>query len=77
MIVIIQYIKTILPLNVDRDVHLNFSFQDSDGYIELVFDEEQRYSFNGWSIIPQSAPSRVCILYSICDTYNIQCITNI
>ena len=77
MIVIMQYMKASLPLNVESDVNLSFTFQDSDGYIELVFDREQRYPFNGWSIIPQSAPLRVCILYSICDTYNIQCITNI
>ena len=72
MIVIIQYIKTSLLHNVYRDVHFSFSFQDSDGYIELVFDEEQRYPFNGWSIIPHSAPLRVCILvYVILITYNV------
>ena len=72
MIVIIQYIKTSLPLNVEKDVHLSFTFQDSDGYIELVFDEEQQYPFNGWSIIPQSAPLGVCILvYVILITYNV------
>ena len=69
--------KASLPLNVEKDIRIVFTFQDCDGYIELVFDEEQQHPFNGWSIIPQSAPSRVCILYSICDTYNIQCITNI
>ena len=53
-------------------MHLNFSFQDSDGYIELVIDGEQRYPFNGWSIIPHLAPLRVCILvYVILITYNV------
>ena len=51
-----------LPLNIDKDVLLFFTFQDSNGYIELVFDEEQKRPYNGWSIIPHSVPSRVCIL---------------
>ena len=73
MIVIIQYIKTSLPLNVAKDVCIYFTFQDSDGYIELVFDGEQQHPFNGWSIIPHSAPLRVCILlvYVILITYNV------
>ena len=59
MIINIQYIKTSLPSNVERDVIFPFSFQDSNGFIELVFDEEQEYPYNGWSIYPHIYPSVV------------------
>ena len=57
-----QYIKRSLPSNVESDVCVTFKFQDSNGYIELLFDEEQERPYNGWSISPHSVPTRVCIL---------------
>ena len=55
--------KTSLPSNVERDITFQFLFQDQDdGYIELVFDKQQQYPYNGWNIIPYMLPSRVCIL---------------
>ena len=59
MIVIIQYIETSLPPNVERDITFQFSFQDSNGFIELVIDEKQEYPFNGWNINPHIHPSVV------------------
>ena len=59
MIINIQYIKTSLPSNVERDIIFQFSFQDSNGFIELVLGEEQEYPFNGWSIHPHTLPSKV------------------
>ena len=62
MILIIQYVITSLPVNVERDMTFQFLFEDSNGFIELVFDEEQEYPYNGWNIRPHTIPSRVCIL---------------
>ena len=59
MIIIIQHIKRSLPYNVEEDITFHFSFQDSNGFIELVFDEEQEYPYNGWSINPHIHPSVV------------------
>ena len=59
MIVIIQYIEWSFSSNVERDITFQFSFQDSNGFIELVFDKEQEYPFNGWSIYPHALPSKV------------------
>ena len=70
MTLIIQYINTCLPPNVEKDTHTSFIFQDSDGYIELVFNEKQKYPFNGWNIVPHVFPSRVCI-FMICMMYNV------
>ena len=62
IIINIQYIESSLPPNVEMDITFQFSFQDSNGFIELVFDEEQEYPFNGWRIICHRIPSIVCIL---------------
>ena len=66
---IIQYINTSFPSNVEKDVHTYFTFQDSDGYIEFVFNEEQKYPFNGWNILPRVVPSRVCTFMVIYTVY--------
>ena len=64
--------KTYFLSNVERDITFEFSFQDSDGFIELVFDEEQECSYNGWDIGPHVYPSMVCTLvYMILITYNV------
>ena len=36
-----------------KDASLSFTFQDSDGYIELDFNEEDT-TYNGWSIYPHN-----------------------
>ena len=36
-----QYIKTSLPHHIEEDKCLCFTFQDSDGNIELVLNEKQ------------------------------------
>ena len=51
------------------DVSFSFTFQDSDGYIELDFNEEDT-PYNGWSIYPHIYPAVVSILYN----GNIMCI---
>ena len=72
MIVIVQYIKRSLPSNVESGAFMTFEFQDSNGYIELLFVEEQNRPYNGWSIIPHSVPSRVCVLlHMILIAFNI------
>lgn len=61
MIVVIQYMETRLPPNVEKDVFTSFTFQDSNGFIELVFNEKQNHPYNGWRIFPHFVPLRVCI----------------
>ena len=38
-----------------------FTFQDNDGYFELMLDEKEKHSFKGWSIRPHKYPIRVGI----------------
>ena len=51
----VQYVKKCLPSDADKDIDLSFTFED-DGYIELVLNEEQERSFNGWNIDPHREP---------------------
>ena len=64
----IKFIKTSLPSNVERDSLLSFAFQDNNGHIELVLNEEQEYPFNGWSFCPHIHPTQVHVYFSV---YNI------
>ena len=64
----IKFIETSLPSNVERDIHLSFTFQDNSGYIELVLNEEQEYPFNGWIFHLHKHPTQVHVHFSV---YNI------
>ena len=57
----LQFLKTSLPPNAEKDVDISFTFKDSDGFIELVLNEEEKHSFTGWSIRPHSSPVLVSI----------------
>ena len=66
-----KFIKTSLPSNVERDIHLSFTFQDNSGYIELVLNEEQEYPFNGWSFHPHIHPTEVHVHFSVYNIINL------
>ena len=53
--------KDFLPHHIEEDKCLCFTFQDSDGNIELILNEKKKYPYNGWSVISHVNPSRVCI----------------
>ena len=40
-----------------------FTFQDNDGYFELMLGAKEKHSLNGWSIDPHRYPIQVGILY--------------
>ena len=63
--------RTSLPSNVEKGVNINFTFEDSNGHIELVLNEEQQYPYNGWSIHPHTDPvcSRIAYNYRLMCTY--------
>ena len=49
-------------IKTERDEMITFSFLDPvDGFIELTMDVPQKYSNNGWMIIPHKEPFRVRI----------------
>ena len=54
----LQYIDTSLP-SAKKDVTVFFKFLKENGYIELVFGEEQERSCEGWSVYPHSYPTKV------------------
>ena len=58
---VLQFLKTSLPPNVEKDVDISFTFKDSDGFIELVLNGEENCSFTGWSIYPHSTPIQVSL----------------
>ena len=45
-----------LPPNVEKGVSLSITFENNDGYIELILNEKQKYPFNGWNIYPNQEP---------------------
>ena len=52
---------------MDKNDPVDFSFVDENGYIELIFSEEQTLS--GWKIISLAEPCKVCIYSLIIKIY--------
>ena len=50
--------KTSLSSNAEKDVCVSFEFQDSNGCIELILNE-QKHSFVGLNIRPHQSPTLV------------------
>ena len=68
MCLLLQYIKENTS-DAKPDQPFRFTFEDSNGVLELVMDVKQQNPAPGWTVLPHAKPLTVSVIMEFTNSY--------